>query len=136
MKCQCCGQEIPEPTSDRFLEFKAIYPRKKDFPKAEKIWKRQGLDKIADQILFHVKQSIAKDKSWKEGYIPLPTTYLNGQRWTDEIEVEAKPEFKWPTTNEGWEDLANRHGIKPEPGKGWPEFKKKIIDNVMSKVGG
>lgn len=130
-KCECCGQELPKPVSQRFQEFKAIYPRRKDFPNAERTWKRLKLDKIADQILFHVKQSIAKDATWKAGYIPLPTTYLNGKRWEDEVEEETKETIKWPTTDKEWESLAEKHNMKAPPGKSWAEFKR----DIMARVG-
>jgi hypothetical protein len=29
---------------------------------------------------------VRHDRQWVSGYIPLPTTYLNGERWEDEIE--------------------------------------------------
>ena len=129
-KCECCGQELPKPVSQRFQEFKAIYPRRKDFPNAERTWKRLKLDKIADQILFHVKQSIAKDATWKAGYIPLPTTYLNGKRWEDEVEEETKETFKWPNTDAEWLALGKKYDKAPGIGQSWPDFKKVVMGMV------
>ena len=77
----------PPRTADRFPEFWAIYPRRRDKAKALEVWKRKGLDKKADEILHDVRERLQHDEQWqREGgrYIPLPTTYLRNERWEDE----------------------------------------------------
>jgi len=69
----------------RFPDFWAVYPTKRNKKKAREIWKRKRLDKRADELIQDVQRRIAKDSQWKGGYIPLPTTYLNGERWEDEL---------------------------------------------------
>ena len=68
-----------------FEQFWDIYPKKVDKKKSEEKWGR---------LPYEVQLAILKDiparqqgRQWQEGYIPHPTTYLNGERWTDQIEV-------------------------------------------------
>jgi uncharacterized protein YdaU (DUF1376 family) len=70
----------------RFDEFWNLYPKKKDRKKAKDKWKSRNLDSIADQIISALKTQKEKDRNWLDGFIPLPTTYINGDRWNDEIE--------------------------------------------------
>lgn len=70
---------------DRWPEFWRAYPRKVKKKSALAIWRRRKLDAIADVLLEDIKTRIAEDAQWKGGYIPHPTTYLNQDRWEDEI---------------------------------------------------
>jgi len=77
----------PPPKPDAsFTAFWDVYPVKKGKSNAEKKWVSKKLDKIADIIIADVKARISRewDMSRKQ-YIPHPTTYLNGERWKDEI---------------------------------------------------
>ena len=89
--------------SSAFDAFWAAYPKKVDRKKALASWTRRKLDKISDKIIADVERRITDDEHWKQGYIPNPTTYLNGDRWEDQYgkagEAQAKPE--WMTG--GWE---------------------------------
>jgi len=38
-------------------------------------------------IIADVKTRLATDEQWIKGFIPYPTTYLNGDRWEDELAV-------------------------------------------------
>ena len=67
----------------RFGDFWAVYPNKKGKQEAEKRWKRDGLDGLADQIIGHVLLMTAQDDGWLRGYAPMGSTYLNQARWTD-----------------------------------------------------
>ena len=77
-------------TTLSFDDFWIAFPKKADKKKAREIWKRRKLDKIADLIISDVVKRIDVDKKWIGGFIPNPTTYLNGDRWEDEIEPDEK----------------------------------------------
>lgn len=66
-----------------FSLFKEIYPRKENMKKAEAIWNRLAFD--VQTIILKDIPLRKEDVQWKAGYIPHPTTYLNGDRWNDEI---------------------------------------------------
>ncbi len=70
-------------TAKRFGEFWTAYPNKKGKSEAEKRWKTDGLDDMADMIIQHVYLMIAEDDGWQRGYAPMGSTYLNQKRWTD-----------------------------------------------------
>jgi hypothetical protein len=71
---------------DRFPEFWETYPKKRKKAEARKKWKAKKLDRLADKIIEDVKERQRRDKRWLDGFVPDPTTYLNGERWEDEIE--------------------------------------------------
>lgn len=71
-------------TAKEFPRFWAAYPVKKGRADAEKKWKSKGCDEIADQIIKHVMLMERVDDDWLRGFIPHGSTYINGERWTDE----------------------------------------------------
>jgi len=85
------NREARKNTSDRFAAFWAIYPNKVAKPEALAAWQKGGknknhkFDQIADELLSDIRRRIAQDDKWRRGYIPMPTTYLNQDRWLDDI---------------------------------------------------
>lgn len=71
-------------TAKHFPRFWAAYPVKKGKADAEKKWKSKGCDEIADEIIAHVRLMERDDDDWLRGFIPHGSTYINGERWTDE----------------------------------------------------
>jgi hypothetical protein len=70
----------------KFEEFWTHYPIKQNKKKALEIWKRKKLNDLAPRIIADIQQRKVKHRPWIEGYIPHPTTYLNGERWADDIQ--------------------------------------------------
>jgi hypothetical protein len=70
-------------TAARFPDFWEAYPNKKGKQDAEKRWRRDGLDGMADEIIAHVRLMAEVDDGWRRGYVPMGSTYLNQARWTD-----------------------------------------------------
>ncbi len=67
------------------------YPNKKSKKKAQQIWKSRNLEKKFDEIIAGLDRYIKSD-SWNSdggAYIPHPTTFLNQERWLDDISVKA-----------------------------------------------
>lgn len=70
-----------------FDEFYNLYPRKKNRKGALKIWVKQKLWEKKAEIIDKLGKQVWEEWRGKDlQYIPLPTTYLNGERWLDEIE--------------------------------------------------
>lgn len=69
----------------RFDEFWAAYPKKVKRRPSQAIWSRKRLERHADIILADITSRLKDDDRWQRGFIPDPTTYLNQERWTDEI---------------------------------------------------
>jgi hypothetical protein len=76
---------VPKGTSERFEEFWNLYPKKSGKKICLDKWKKRNLDSIADKIIAKLTQQVANDDSWARGYIPNPFTYINQDRWEDEI---------------------------------------------------
>ena len=70
----------------RFNEFWEVYPKKRAKQKCMSKWKSKNLDGNADQLIADVQDRLQNDARWIRGYPPDPLTYLNGDRWEDEIE--------------------------------------------------
>lgn len=96
---------VVEHTSILFDEWYAIYPRKRGKVEALKAWKRKSLDGIGYLIIADTKKRV--EVEWKDPkFIPYASTYINQERWEDDIEPEplAVPEdddslWRWATEN-------------------------------------
>ena len=78
-----------EPWSNDFDRWWSIYPKKVGKKPAQTIWKRINPD--ADVLIADIQERLARDDQWKRGYVPNPATYLNQERWTDELQ-QPKPD--------------------------------------------
>jgi DNA-binding PadR family transcriptional regulator len=85
--------------SGQFDEFWSVYPVKQKKKEAKIMWQKHNLDSIATKIIGDVTNRVAKDKNWSEGYIPHPTTYLNNERWEDEIQIKTNDQIKGTCSN-------------------------------------
>jgi len=65
------------------------YPKKKARKVAFASWQKVSSD-LYQSIIDDVKNKTANDEEWKRGYAPYPATYLNQERWNDEL-TEVKP---------------------------------------------
>lgn len=81
--------QAPHGGRDRFADFWDAYPRKVGKKPSREKWQRKRLDAKADEIIADVKDRMARDRRWLDGYIPNPATYLNQERWNDEVETRA-----------------------------------------------
>ena len=81
--------------TSRFEEWWKCYPKKVKKADAMKKWKVKKLDAKADTLIADVANRIANDSQWAGGFIPHPTTYLNGERWNDEISVDTTKKLSY-----------------------------------------
>jgi len=79
-------QNTTSKPASRFDDFWEVCPKKVGKKKTKEIWKRRKLDRIADKIISDITTRMKNDKKWIDGFIPNPTTYLNGDRWEDEMQ--------------------------------------------------
>lgn len=69
-----------------FERFWSLYPRRQNKKGAFKTWVKNNLIKIVDKIESHLMNRIENEWRGRDiKYIPLPTTFLNGERWNDDI---------------------------------------------------
>jgi hypothetical protein len=98
-----------------FDEFWSLYPRK-----IAKAVARKAFAKLTEQQQLDACRAIDdhlaywKAKETDLEYIPHPATWLNQERWEDELVIEPKKEKidkKWMFTNEGIEAKAKKLGV-------------------------
>lgn len=89
------GKKTPSPAKPvgvPFEDFWKIYPKKVEKKKAELKWNRLKSDQ-QKEIMLDIPKRVLTDQ-WRRGYIPHPTTYLNGERWNDELDPIKKTTAK------------------------------------------
>lgn len=70
--------------TEPFLAFFNAYPKRVGKKQAFTIWQRKGLDSKVEDISAFI-QKAKTTRQWLEGYVPNPTTFLNGDRWEDDV---------------------------------------------------
>lgn len=113
-------------TSFPFKNFWDLYPKKVEKKKSEAKWNRlpKGIQTL---ILADIPKRKATD-GWQRGFIPNPMTYLNGERWNDEI---AKPIISPGRTSENWTEkrLAEERAAENPAGRAkLAEMKQSILN--------
>ena len=118
-----------------FDEFWMLYPRKVAKAAARKVWQKLSEE---DQLLAakaideHCQYWKAKETALE--FIPHASTWLNQERWEDELIIEPKKEKidkKWMFSNEGIEAKARELGIM---GNGYDTYAS-LKAKCMKKLG-
>ena len=77
--------------STRFPEFWALYPRRVARIKAEEIWIKRKLDQHADVIIAAIQLQAPDFLAREPDKVPHAATWLNQERWKDEIDRRPRP---------------------------------------------
>lgn len=72
---------------DRFPEFWSHYPKKRDRGHAAKAWKTAIKKVDAQTIIDGLQRQLPQLSSAEDRFIPYGATWLNGERWADEVHV-------------------------------------------------
>lgn len=80
-------EEEEEKIHRSFARFWGEYPKKVGKKPCEQKWRTKKLWRLEKKIIQDIHSRKAVDRKWHEGFIPNPLTYLNQERWEDEIEV-------------------------------------------------
>ena len=117
-----------------FDEFWSLYPRKIAKATARKAWAKLSPEQqlmAAKAIDTHCQYWSAKETELE--FIPHPATWLNNERWEDELVIEPKKEKQskeWMFSNEGIEAKAMELGIM---GNGYDTYAS-LKAKCMSKL--
>lgn len=83
-------KEFEKVLNGLFLEFWKVYPNKNKKKGANASWlKAIKTEDQAQEVIAHVTERSNQDQQWLKDsgkYIPLPTTFLNQELWTDEYQ--------------------------------------------------
>lgn len=106
--------------------FWAHYPRKVAKKDAQKAW-----SKLTSAQKQAAMEALPKHiKRWDDPiFIPYPASWLNGERWEDELE-ECKPKAQndWWRSTAGIEAKAREMGMwPPRAGEDWHSLKARIL---------
>ena len=71
-----------------FEKFWEIYPKKTAKKDAMRAFNKINTDAEVLNAIMHAVVSLKKTEQWQKGFIPNPATFLNGERWKDEIPAE------------------------------------------------
>ena len=124
-------QRKPVSENTKFDAFWKIYPLKKGKKAALSAYNRLKFSGMGvgayDLILRDVSNRIENDAQWIAGYIPHASTYLNGERWTDEITPVAEKAATVPADNDDLKAWAVDKGFRnPAPGESWNEYRRVV----------
>ena len=103
------------PSVDAFSKFWALYPKKVCKAAAEKAWKKL---KVTDDLFTLIANGLAAQAvstDWlKDGgkYVPMPTTWLNGKRWEDEVKPSSNVHHLPISRHTGFETRDYKAGTK------------------------
>ena len=92
-------------TFARFDEWWNVYAKKADRKKCLAVWKRRNLDSQADMLIADAISRHANDRKWRDGYQSNPLTYLNGDKWEDEVENEINETAARSTRHQKPQDI-------------------------------
>lgn len=88
---------LPPFDHEKFDVFWRAYPAKKEKKYALKIWEKMKVDDALFETIMKSLENHKKSRQWtdKNGqFIPNPTTWLNGERWNDEVELPGNEDNK------------------------------------------
>lgn len=80
--------------ADGFAAFWAAYPKKAGKADALKAWNKLKPDIVLQAKMGEALTAQKKSPQWTKNngqYIPMPSTWLNGRRWEDEVQTQTQP---------------------------------------------
>lgn len=116
-----------------FQDFYFLYPRKMARKDAERAWNRltptqqaECLEALPNYLKYW------KIKETQKDYIPYPASFLNSERWTDQIDLEPnkKPELPWYSTEELTTRKAQEVGCPAYGGETWQAWRSRISQKI------
>ena len=86
-------QNIDAPPKDAatFDDFWTLYPKRMARKDARKAWERVSASDRIDALVSLCKWRLLWMARGEMQYVPMPATWLNGERWSDEPPADAVP---------------------------------------------
>jgi len=123
---------VPVGGLERFDEFWSVYPKKADKKQVKRKWAARKLDNMADMLIADTRNRVATDSQWISGYAPNPMTYLNNDRWEDDIQTAVQPVIKANPADyiipQDWKELGAKVGIKPFKDEKYVDFRARVSE--------
>jgi hypothetical protein len=120
-----------------FNLFWAQYPKKVGKLTAKRSWEKLSLDnqqKALEAIAEHRKYWAAKGTDWE--FIPHASTWLNQERFEDELVIEQKenkrPPLPWYASDELTLAKGRELGLNPYAGETFAQFRARLSAKIGS----
>jgi len=120
-----------------FNLFWAQYPRKIGKLTAQRSWEKlsqENQQKALEAIVEHRKYWVAKGTDWE--FIPHASTWLNQERFEDELVIEQKenkrPPLPWYASDELTLAKGRELGLNPYAGESYSAFRTRISAKIGS----
>lgn len=117
---------------EEFDQFWAAYPRRVDKGTARKAWARTASIRPLIADVLKAVEEAKRSAQWLKDdgqYIPYPATWLNGERWDDEHEVDLGSNVSgkaWYETSSGIEAKGRELGLKVGDYDNFPAFRAQV----------
>lgn len=101
----------PKKTMVDFDEFWTHYPRKISKKSASKAWIKIKPDQVLFETIMKALEQQKNSEQWQKvngSFIPHATTWLNQERWTDEVELQQEDPVTHRTTDKSIEERIQR----------------------------
>ncbi|ULQ45856.1 hypothetical protein JN531_012170 [Flagellatimonas centrodinii] len=125
-----------------FEQFWAVWPRRVAKADARKAWRQvQHLLPPVERVVAAVEAQRRSDQWMRnEGrYIPYPATWLRGERWEDEMEVQVLSQQQavpWHQTAAGIVERGGQLGLREADFGSFPAFKAAVFAAHRRAVSG
>jgi hypothetical protein len=120
-----------------FENFWSQYPKKVGKLTARRSWEKLSLDnqqKALEAIVEHRKYWVAKGTDWE--FIPHASTWLNQERFEDELVIEQKenkrPPLPWYASDELTLAKGRELGLNPYAGETFAQFRARLSSKIGS----
>jgi len=121
----------------KFENFWLQYPKKVGKLIAKRSWEKLSLDnqqKALEAIVEHRKYWAAKGTDWE--FIPHASTWLNQERFEDELVIEQKenkrPPLPWYATDDLTLAKGKELGLNPYAGESFAQFRARLSAKIGS----
>ena len=121
----------------KFENFWLQYPKKVGKLIAKRSWEKLSLDnqqKALEAIIEHRKYWVAKGTDWE--FIPHASTWLNQERFEDELVIEQKenkrPPLPWYASDELTLAKGRELGLNPYAGESFAQFRARLSAKIGS----
>ena len=122
-----------------FEQFWASYPRKVGKLTAKRSWEKlsqENKQKALEAIVEHRKYWVAKGTDWE--FIPHASTWLNQERFEDELVIEQKenkkPPLPWYSSDELTLAKGRELGLNPYAGESFAQFRARLSAKISSSA--
>lgn len=113
--------------STDFERFWAVYPKKVGKAKALSAWMNRKTSAKVFMITDDIENRLESDQAWQDvQYIPHPATYLNGERWLDDITPIVQKKETVPRRDQEAIAWGIARGIEAKVGEPMWKFRQRL----------